>query len=288
MIEHSVARTDRERAVLGKHLEANAQFTGMLRLYAATHRDLRNSLKRDEEEQQQEPPEEFREQRRRKRNPSDEHPTAPKKIVPSANSHITTRNFFASLRTANMDTDSAGTEANMEEKADPGKTGRPPPIILTSTVNLIHLQKQLQNVHKDEFELSSTRNGTRVVTNGMADFEAVKTHFTNNNLSYFSFFLKSQKPVKARIRHLPRNTPAEDISDGLVNRGFDVISVKQITTTRRSPIEEATTGILPLFPITLPMSVKSQEVFKLSSLCHISIIVEVYRAQIGLTQYHNC
>jgi branched-subunit amino acid transport protein AzlD len=32
--------------------------------------------------------------------------------------------------------------------------------------------------------------------------------------------------IKAVIRHLPFTTPAEDISDGLVDFSFDVISVK--------------------------------------------------------------
>jgi hypothetical protein len=40
-----------------------------------------------------------------------------------------------------MDTEVSGAEVNSNEEAVPGKTGRPPPIILTSTTNLIHLQK---------------------------------------------------------------------------------------------------------------------------------------------------
>jgi hypothetical protein len=52
------------------------------------------------------------------------------------------------------------------------------------------------------------------------------------------FYAKSKKPMKAVIRHLSHNTPAEDISDGLVSLGFDGISVKQMTATRRSPHEE--------------------------------------------------
>jgi hypothetical protein len=115
----------------------------------------------------------------------------------------------------------------------------------------------------------------------MADFEAVKSHFKEITSP------KSQKPVKAVIRHLPPSTPAKDISEGLVNLGFDVISVEQMTTTRRSPSDE-TTRNLPLFLITLSKTAKSQEIFKLSSLCHISITVEPYRAQTGLTQCHNC
>jgi hypothetical protein len=43
-----------------------------------------------------------------------------------------------------------------------------------------------------------------------------------------------------------------------------------------------------LFLITLPRTAKSQEIFHLTSLCHISIRVEAYRAQTGLNQCHNC
>jgi hypothetical protein len=121
----------------------------------------------------------------------------------------------------------------------------------------------------------------------MADFQSVKFHFDSQNLSYSSFFPKSEKPIKAVIRHLPLNTPAEDISDGLVSLGFDVVSVKQMTATRRSPPEESKIIYLPLFLVTLPRTAKSQEIFRLSSICHIAIRVEAYRAQNALTQCHN-
>jgi hypothetical protein len=52
--------------------------------------------------------------------------------------------------------------------------------------------------------------------------------------------------MKAVIRHLPHNTHAEDISDGLLSLGFDVISVKQMTATRRSPYDGPTTINPPL------------------------------------------
>jgi hypothetical protein len=90
------------------------------------------------------------------------------------------------------------------------------------------------------------------------------------------------------IRHLPYTTPAEDISDVLVSLGFDVVSVKQMTSTRRSPPEESKVINLPLFLVTLPRTAKSQEIFRLPSLCHIAIRVEAYRTQNSLTQCHNC
>jgi hypothetical protein len=63
-----------------------------------------------------------------------------------------------------MDTDSASTEASPDEPTATSKIGRPPPIILTSAINLIQLQKQLKGVVSENFEFRSTRNGTRVIT----------------------------------------------------------------------------------------------------------------------------
>jgi hypothetical protein len=186
-----------------------------------------------------------------------------------------------------MDTDAASTEASPRETTT-AKSGRPPPIILTSAVNLIQLQKQMKNLVKVDFEYRSTRNGTRVVTRGMVDFQTIKSNLEENNLSFFTFCTKAEKSIKSVILHLPHNTPANDICDGLVSLGFDVISVKQRTTTRRSPPEEPKTLNLPLFLVTLPRTAKSQEIFQLPSLCHIATKVEAYRAQNALTQCHNC
>jgi hypothetical protein len=60
----------------------------------------------------------------------------------------------------------------------------------------------------------------------MEEFPTIHSHFESNNLPYFTINSKSQKPIKAVIRHLPFSTPAKDISDGLVDLGFDIISFK--------------------------------------------------------------
>jgi hypothetical protein len=131
-----------------------------------------------------------------------------------------------------------------------------PPIILTSATNLIQLQKKLKGLVKGSFEFRNTRTGTSVVTTEMADFSAIKAYLNSQNLHYFTFFPKSLKPIKAVFRHLPGNTPAEEIYEGLVELGFDIVSVKQISTTRRS--QDQTSKNLALFLITLPRSDKSK------------------------------
>jgi hypothetical protein len=82
---------------------------------------------------------------------------------------------------------------------------------LTSAANLIQLQKQLKGVAKQSFEFRNTRNGTRVVTKDMVDYQVVKSYFDKNSLSCYTFYPKSEKPIKAVLRHLPYNTPAQDI-----------------------------------------------------------------------------
>jgi hypothetical protein len=57
---------------------------------------------------------------------------------------------------------------------------------------------------------------------------------------------------------------------------------------RRSLAEGITTASIPPFLITLPRTSKSQEIIKLTSLCHVAIKAEAYRGQTGLTQCYNC
>jgi hypothetical protein len=200
----------------------------------------------------------FQEVRRRKRNSSNEVARTPKKILVSAApaaantipKTVTTRNFFTLLRTASMDTEDSDAEESTQEEANPGKTGRPPPRVITATVNLLQLQKLIKSVVKDNFEFQNTRNGTRVITKTLGDFAAVKSYLESHNLHYLTFYPKSLKPTKAVIRHLPLNTPAQDISDGLMDLDFDIISVKQMSIIRRSPSEGTLSKNLPLFLIT--------------------------------------
>jgi hypothetical protein len=184
-----------------------------------------------------------------------------------------------------------GTKEETDDREHQGTTnqaGRPPPIILSSATNLLQLQKNIKGIVKGSFEFRNTKNGTIVLTKEMADFSAIKSFFLSKKFSFYTFFPKSQKPIKAVIRHLPPNTSAEEIYEALVKLGFDTISVRQMTTTRRSPSQDPEHAKLPLYFITLPRTVKSQDIFKLTGFCHISIRVEACRNQHGLTQCYNC
>jgi hypothetical protein len=94
-----ITRAEAEMSVLCKHLDGRALFAAKLRLYAALHRKLRDSILPAE----QKSTEELREQRRRKRNPSDEKAKKSKTRLPMTESRdpklrpkgeVPTKNFY--------------------------------------------------------------------------------------------------------------------------------------------------------------------------------------------------
>jgi hypothetical protein len=122
---------------------------------------------------------------------------------------------------------------SQQQQAPSSQAGRPPPVVLTSQVNLIQLQRQLKGLLKGSFEFCSTRNGTRVVTKEMADFSTVRCDFESKILPYFIVYPKSQKPIKAEIRHLPFTAPTEDISVG-----FWTLSLTLLASIKCHPTAE--------------------------------------------------
>jgi hypothetical protein len=75
-----------------------------------------------------------------------------------------------------MDTETTGAENTLTGQEAPGNSGRPPPIVMTSTRNLIRLQSDVKDHVKGEYEFRNTRNGTRNIIKEMADYSAMKSY----------------------------------------------------------------------------------------------------------------
>jgi hypothetical protein len=124
---------------------------------------------------------------------------------------VPTRNFFVPLRSTEMEADHGNdvddSTKGQQQQALSSQAGRLPPIILTSQVSLIQLQRQLKDLLKGSFEFrsSSSSNRTRIVMKEVADFSAIYPHFKGNNLPYFTFCPKSRtfhSPLLQRISQM--------------------------------------------------------------------------------------
>jgi hypothetical protein len=68
----------------------------------------------------------------------------------------------------------------------------------------------------------------------------------------------------------------------LVDLGLEVISVKQLSASGQSPVGIPMTRNISQFLVTFTAKIrKSQDIVKLTSLCHITKRVEAYKAQSG-------
>jgi hypothetical protein len=90
------------------------------------------------------------------------------------------------------------------------------PLKVNICSEFLQLQKRIKGIVKGSFEFRNTKNGTRVLAKEMADFSAIKSFFLSEKLYFYTFFPKSQKPMKVFLRYLPSNTPAEEIWKALV------------------------------------------------------------------------
>jgi hypothetical protein len=61
-----------------------------------------------------------------------------------------TRKFFTPLRTTDMDKETTAAKNALSEGDAPRKSGRPQPIPITSTINIIRLQSDLKKRVKGE------------------------------------------------------------------------------------------------------------------------------------------
>jgi hypothetical protein len=187
------------------------------------------------------------------------------------------------LRSAKLPEHGYGRPRGRRNTKKQGHRPATPPITVTSNINLIKTQKELDTKLKGVFTIRNTRNGTRPTTKSMEDYTTLKTHLENTERNYYTFHTKEEKLIKAVIRHLPIDTP--DIANKLLAMGYKIHNVKQMTATRQQLEGGRLTQALPLFLITLERSEKSQEIFKLTQLHHIINQVEAYRACTGLSVF---
>jgi hypothetical protein len=115
----------------------------------------------------------FQEVRTRKRHISNDTSQTAKKSTKSVSistaveqtpKTVSTRNFFAPLRTNDMDTETTGAQNTLPGHRAPRKSGRQPPTVMTSTTHLIRLQSDLKEHVKGEYGFRNTRTVLVITT----------------------------------------------------------------------------------------------------------------------------
>jgi hypothetical protein len=174
-------RYEADRHTLCKFLDWQLLFTGFFHMYAATYKEMNNSLKPSSKKSGQEDASQAEQNKRRKRerNYQDECCTKKQKRPPPTYQNprpVATNNFFVpftDLPKENVETGSEGNSTKTPETNESPGNGRPPPIVLTSEANTISLQRELRIVVSREF-FRITATGTRFTINIMVDYSTLQ------------------------------------------------------------------------------------------------------------------
>jgi hypothetical protein len=197
-------------------------------------------------------------------------------------------NTFAPLRDVFMDNAQTGSERNASKSSGTNESTakcRPHPIAITSEAELTSLQREIKSVVSGEFLSRNTATGNRITTKSTLDYNATQKFLTEQNLHFSTFYTKTDKLVKAVIRHLPANISAQDMIVAFQEIDYDVISLQQMTAKRPTP--EGGFSHTPPPPLFLVTLTRNQKLQKYSNLQLCVTQVEDYRSRNGLTQCCN-
>jgi hypothetical protein len=169
----TVNSAEETRANFCKILDGNLLFSSLYGMYIATLNELKVVLKVSAQAGQSgganktsaesaAQNDDFREVKTRNRRYSNENSQPRSRLLSVPKSAavrlptkaVITRSFFAPLRIKDMDTETTGAENTLPEQEAPRKLGRPAPVVMTSTTNLIRLQSDLKEHVKGEYLLT--------------------------------------------------------------------------------------------------------------------------------------
>lgn len=206
----------------------------------------------------------------------------PKKQTPETIQPITTNNSFQALQ--QLETMEDITEAAPAPQHPPhAPTAKPPPITIPSLPHPLKFTKTLQGLLLNNLKAVNTRDGMKIYTDTLADFQTTKDHLNKENIEYFTYQLRQDRPLRVIIRRLPNNVDTQEIHAALEELGFEVQNVRQLKKT-----ENGTDILYPLYAVSLTRSTKAQEIYQLNRLLFTVIKVESYKSSPGIKQCFRC
>ena len=133
------------------------------------------------------------------------------------------------------------------------KSPRPPPITVMGHEAIFKTNKELKALISGDLKAVNTKDGMRYYTNTEDDYKKVRNYFDQKKKQYFTHQIKSELPLRVVIKRLPISADPEEIKAELIELGYPVKSVKQL-----SKIEDDLTVKFPVFPVELDNTEKAR------------------------------
>ncbi|GFR20788.1 nucleic-acid-binding protein from transposon X-element [Trichonephila clavata] len=189
------------------------------------------------------------------------------------------QNKFAALATIDDNPEPASSDQTIQDEPEITPKVKPIMLRMNEGYNLV-----LQDLNRKFPTATQKHTGEwfKIIAATSDDHRGITNLLTDLKQEYYSIPPLSERPLKVVIKGLPATTDINDISTDLINQGFPVIKVAQLTQ-RQSKFP------LPIFMVEIRKHVPdAPDIFDLSKCCYLSVTVDSFRKRPGATQCYNC
>lgn len=153
---------------------------------------------------------------------------------------------------------------------------------MRGVINYLEVCKEINELlGTDNFFCKASTDRVKIQTANPESYRALVHYLKDQNAQFHTYQLREDKPIRVVLRNLHPSTDVNIIKEELEIRLFEVRNVTNV-------LHKVTKNPLPLFFIDLEPSIKSNEIFQLSSFLHTKVKVEEpYKAK-TISQCNNC
>ncbi|GFY14567.1 nucleic-acid-binding protein from transposon X-element [Trichonephila clavipes] len=155
----------------------------------------------------------------------------------------------------------------------------PSPIMLLITDDL-RLHTKTLSGKMPALRIKTAGKYVKLYTDTQPQHDTLKELLEVLKYPFYTFTPKHERPIKVVIKGLPRTTKTAEIHSDLLDLGYTLNKVTQLTGN-------ITKQLLPVFTISLPRNTFNENIFHLKALGYLSITVEGFESR-GVIQCFQC
>lgn len=142
--------------------------------------------------------------------------------------------------------------------------------------NGVSLQLRQKNIQYTKAKLN-TRKGIEVTPASEQDYRQMYKLLKETNIEFFTYQLKSEKPLKVVLRGIPVEISTEEIEEELKHKSYPVTKVMRMNGRN---------GPMLLVLIEIPREYRS--IYNIKTCCGLSLQIEPLKRKDNVTFCHRC
>lgn len=208
-------------------------------------------------------------------------------LLPVSATPIATSNRFGALTDqVPADPPADASSASSQQASSSVQPEKPVPFYVRDERVISTLNAQLAALQISDYDITILRRGleAKLQLKSVKDYRAVQTAFNDAKISYYTYQLKSERPLKVAIRGIPPYMSETDVSEGLVALNFDP---RRVTAAKGRHGEKSSVFLVDL-NATPGSANKTHPIYNLTRFLHHVVVVEQPYKVRQPVQCYNC